>query len=613
MESHFELAPVTSFSLPPADGETILSYIVRIGAHNFYSKPLNLIKEGDEEISAGAVWDLSPERLSTRLKQPEAMLAPLVPHAMEDGGFRFGRRTIGAKDLLRVNRRVSPSGLRKFGTDRCDWAISPITFCPDTWELLIGACHNPECGAKLTWTARSIFNCEACGSDLRDAPVLKVKKEDRPALQLVLDLISSDPSISHSVVERMPARLQKLSPPDLRKLIEALGEAMCKARGQDVPSRSKHPSYPHKWLLGARAMLDASEIQALVQGELGRDVLVTFWASLKTRTATFKPQLNRALREFVGGAPHLANGCWVNVTKAANMLQIERSQVRQLIELGQLDSYPGEQIPDAKRRRDFISVESIEAIRRNRSSPSTFSAYYKIPKAVISELIELGRLSTLEHPTYDLLYKEPQLNAAVAQEFFDRASDALTATRRSLTAADIRSRVPVAWLLGRDRKDVLWAHLLCALVDGTIPGGLVNIAPSRFSFEGFTFHPDDATAVLEGNLKLVPRSAPPPPYARLEEVESELDIYPRDVQKLIGSGLLVRHEQGITRESLSKCAAAVVSTRELAGLTGFPTAELTTEAAARGVRRLWSGFGLWDRKIATTAFGLRSSATSDAA
>lgn len=79
-------------------------------------------------------------------------------------------------------RRVSPASLRQSAHHRAIGMIRPLTYCPESGEMLISQCPNPACGKPLRWNyAFGINFCEFC-LDEDSYPTTDLRDFDQPKL-----------------------------------------------------------------------------------------------------------------------------------------------------------------------------------------------------------------------------------------------------------------------------------------------------------------------------------------------------------------------------------------------------------------------------------------------
>lgn len=98
---------------------------------------------------------------------------------------------------LTSRRRVSPTSLRKYGTQKAMWSLQPLGFDVATKEELLDHC--PVCQGELGWSGNFGVNfCDRCvrpgkaAVDLRDFPQPLADIRDEAAVQLFADLVDPE-------------------------------------------------------------------------------------------------------------------------------------------------------------------------------------------------------------------------------------------------------------------------------------------------------------------------------------------------------------------------------------------------------------------------------------
>jgi hypothetical protein len=588
------------FPLVPAEGETLLSYALRVGAHNLHPSPLELLSTFRRGDKITTLWGLDPEVLSKIYRQPKEDLAPLLARPMGDGCLSIGERTIDARDLMRSNRRVSPAGLRKSAADRCDWAIRPLTFCPTNWDVLLYACPNVECRQRLTWRTCSIFKCGVCGQDLRQAPSTTIKNADRQILQILPDLLSAREEVASRARAMFPTGLASLPVRDLIDVVQVVGRSLLAA--SNPRSGSKRVDYPHEWIVGAENLTNPDFIQSVMSGKQPAHY-TPLTREVKRRINGLSAAGSVALREFLDPAYHLLpelSGKFVSVTSAAARLRVDRSTVRKLIALGHLEVFASASEVGKQRKRGLISLNSVAAISDDRASISSLSAAFKIPKAVLLNLTGMGALEQLSHPAFPTIYSEVQLSALHSRTLLSTMIDRIE--ERSRNVADGERVSARALLDGLGGGDHLWANLLWKDLNDRLRHGLTKMPGAAFQLDQLMLHSSDAQAILDGSIDLSPEALSRSTVIRLKDAEKRLAACPRDIQALIRKGKLVRCGAGVSEASVQAVAKQFISTRELGRLTSVDPFSVSLLAAKRGLPRLWPRVGIWERAAAMSAF-----------
>lgn len=520
---------------------------------------------------------------------------------MGDGCLAIGEQTIDARDLMRSNRRVSPTGLRKSTADLCDWAIRPLTFCPTNWDVLLSACPNAECRQRLTWKTRSIFKCGVCGQDLRQAPSTIIKTADQKILQILPDLLSAREGLADRARAIFPSELASLPVRDLIDVVQMVGRSLLAASNHR--SGSTGGDYPHAWIVGAENLANPDFIQSVMSGR--RPVQYKrLTREVKRRLGGLSAAGSEALRKFLDPDYNLLpelSGKFVSVTSAAARLRVDRSTVRKLIVLGHLEVFGCASEAGKRRNRTLISLNSVAAIADDRASISSLSSTFKIPKAVLLNLIGMGVLEQLDHPAFPTIYSEVQLSALHAETLLSTMIDRIE--RRSQSVAD-GGRVSARALLdGLGGGDHLWANLLWKDLNDRLQHGLTKMPGAAFQLDTLMLHSGDAQAILDGGIDLSPEALARTTVIRLKDAEKSLAVCPRDVQALIRKGKLARCGAGVSEASVQAVAKQFISTRELGRLTSVNPFDVSLLARKRGLTRLWPRVGIWDRAAALAAFG----------
>jgi hypothetical protein len=145
----------------------------------------------------GELLQTTPDEIDDRLH-----------HRVEGGQFAEGANWFGTvlpkKYLQSRGRRVSPASLKSSPHHRSVWMVRPLTFCPESWELLIGEC--PYCERPLGWhRTLGPWRCETCGRSLRHHKGDSVPEKLRDNLRIASALVSTDPAIRIRAMESLPS------------------------------------------------------------------------------------------------------------------------------------------------------------------------------------------------------------------------------------------------------------------------------------------------------------------------------------------------------------------------------------------------------------------------
>ncbi|GLK77616.1 hypothetical protein GCM10008171_28700 [Methylopila jiangsuensis] len=127
--------------------------------------------------------------------------------------------------LSTTRRAISPQSLRKDPYHRSVWDIVPLGFCPESLELLVENCPDPDCGRPLRWGGSSITHCTQCGFDLRNALTSRVSAEDATYLVPLAHLLSGVPALAEPARLGLPEALAKIAPGEILHFALMLGLA----------------------------------------------------------------------------------------------------------------------------------------------------------------------------------------------------------------------------------------------------------------------------------------------------------------------------------------------------------------------------------------------------
>lgn len=284
-------------------------------------------------------------------------------------------------------------------------------------------------------------------------------------------------------------------------------------------------------------------------------------------------------------------------TEAAAQLQVERSQLRKLVDAGLL----GERSPrGAERTYDWFSegdVAQMQTLLRSRVSAGAWGRRMGLSDVEVRQLLADRLIG--EHPDARLqvVFGGLQLDARRAAEF-----------EKSIRRRCSDSRATEAWVpvrrafrgIGGGYKP--WGLLIRMAIDGGLLHGL-GLSPLRkFQIGNLVIHPDDAAWILgrvageDGLPAFRPELFGAYRSDRLSwsDVEMVLNCNPADVARLLDHSEIRRTGDGEDFEALSveSFAQRNVSSLEIASLTGRG-ARSAVNAIARGWPRPKIGF--WSR------------------
>lgn len=467
------------FPVTPQPGETLLGYVTRCLAKNYLGVPVQFMRHMDVDLSIKG--DLMG-RLQAKLPAIQGALG-LSDEELAQlwGAAAVGperRRRLGGvwlrPSLIEQSTRRVPPSIAADQSDQALWMVRHLTFCPITWEELVGHCPSQWCGKPLTWPRAQVLDrCRHCHTRLSEWKAGRVPVRDRRVLAWVTSLFSECEVTRQSAIAKVPATFEIESATDVYELLLAFGKAAFRLRLADGDDR--------KWSFrdlaaAARFMRDypRSRWDALQNVQLGeRPRLYGILARIARDSPA--PVVRRQLEKIL-----MDDGSTITVpnfmrepppgvlttTGAASVLRVEKGDVKRLVASGLLHPLRS----SGRERLHYVFDERV--IRRTRDeldarmSWRSFSIHTGLPTLAIEQLLALGHLVPREHPIGLCLFGERQLERDQAEVLIDRLSD--------LPRPDhLESRVQLNHAFrGVGGREKPWAPILLDGVLGRLPGGL---------------------------------------------------------------------------------------------------------------------------------------------
>ncbi|MCG2664719.1 TniQ family protein [Brevundimonas sp.] len=227
----------------PFLGESLPSLIARAADAHVFERPVDLLRLAGLSISRlgnapFTLYEHSREiaaLLSTDEDQVAQMMCPPVadrPGHVLWNGVMLPRRYIGAR-----TRRVSPQSLATAAFDRAAWMLRPLAFCPESFEMLTGACA--ACREELDWyKAKGPVNCGRCGSLLTRADTGTIRPALWPSLQGTIGLVSPSRADRDAAFSDLPKTLEGFTAGDAFEAIVEFARIL-KWPGRSATERTK--------------------------------------------------------------------------------------------------------------------------------------------------------------------------------------------------------------------------------------------------------------------------------------------------------------------------------------------------------------------------------------
>jgi len=239
------------FPTAPKPGEGLSDLLLRACSENGFLRvfEVGVLWGNDAFQQTIAPWIMSfnaPDLslVASVLGQDEAEIAPLW-YGERNNAINFFGQQIRRKHLIR-SRRVSPSSLKKSPHQKAMWHLAPLTFDPQTLEMLLDEC--PVCKQEIGWQRTlGICFCENCvdtdnpyasKTDFRNFPQQKVSARLASNLRYVTDLI--DPEVPTSALRVLHPELQALGRGEVFELAVEVGRLI------DQESSPPDTARPHK-------------------------------------------------------------------------------------------------------------------------------------------------------------------------------------------------------------------------------------------------------------------------------------------------------------------------------------------------------------------------------
>ena len=182
------------WGLSPYPDESLLGFIARTAEHNVLESTYAITRQAGQAHANRTTTAVSPairqEELAYILRiDPCEVSRRSYVHPEGELKRDFYGVTLRYTDVESKVRRFSPSSLQHAPYHRAAWDCRLLPFCPESWDFLLGACH--QCNAQQLWRiANGVTSCDRCSADLREAPASRVPENDRKMLGWFADLLS---------------------------------------------------------------------------------------------------------------------------------------------------------------------------------------------------------------------------------------------------------------------------------------------------------------------------------------------------------------------------------------------------------------------------------------
>jgi hypothetical protein len=520
------------------------------------------------------------------------------------------------------SRRCSPQSLRQSPYHRATWDVRPLSFCPESTELLISCC--PVCHGKLGWRRTAgLERCEHCRGSLLEYHPARLPPNLVDDARTISGLVSVSESERQAALEKLPEPFRSWGPIPVFEAIVQLADVCAFAGRRDIVT-DHHRQQTNAKTMDARHLVRGLDIlttwpdglASLVRDlwaaatVLGSSVTLRAWAGPLARSvrhiATQRPIDLQLAADFPFAIID------ANIPVRANTLR-ETAEVRRkskvtLKAAGQSVGVASKTLRrldsagDAVVARDRLiklydrdALNASVAVYRSAETDVTCSAQLGVPAYCLPQLAALGLLDPVIDHDALLLANGASLYTKDSRKRFE----ADLADGSVMRASDTPLDRALLFVLAPNA----WATMLSAIRRNEIhfsrqPNGKTPV-------EQLCIDAGEADQILaNSDLSAFPADAAVPALM----AGRMLGIGDVMVGKLIEAGLL-RASRGPRRHqvavhSLATFAREMVGAPELAWRTGtsrWDVAKLLTEIAptATVYRR-----NLWSRKLAEEALGL---------
>jgi hypothetical protein len=239
------------------NGHPTVKHVLELAGHHT-NKPNRLVTSDGVNVDALAkFFGCTTDELSHRFNRDVALA---------DGRYGFiNFHGVPLRKLYRepVLRRLSPASLRTSAYHRASWILRPLRYCPESGELLIDRCPNPDCAKPLGWQiTNGIPYCEHCldeeavpKTDLRTVDLPKLAGEELETYSTIANLITKPPESHH----RIPATFASWKPWEIFDFVVLLAKVLSK-RFEDrrtlmTPDILRLPDWHENFMMAGRTIL----------------------------------------------------------------------------------------------------------------------------------------------------------------------------------------------------------------------------------------------------------------------------------------------------------------------------------------------------------------------
>ncbi len=481
----------------PIAGESLDGYIADIVGDNDLRKVRRIsgaggVTYGHRPQLTTTGWNGLPALAEVLEVDVEELRHRSYPFSGNDGSRRaFFGTTVHRADLRTRERWFAPSALAMSPHHRALWQLK-LPFDPETGELLVNTCPRPTCGKVQRWRhSAGVAWCDTCVEALTQQKVPRLGDDLLPDYDLAVGLTHTDPERRARSLELLPAEIRRLGADMAYELLLRLapvmhagcrwgigarlwgGEPFGTARGMVEGWRALR-GWPHALIEKITTDMSAATTR-FNDGNRGRTL-----AFLRLRSGGFVPEpvaaTIRALHATIDEAGPEGDRIrreTIGCQEAADLTGIGTALIVPLRRQGALRTVVvarGALLVPVYDREEVIALD--RDIRR-RWDLNQGTLPLGLPYYALEQLLALGRLKRLQHPSFALRYPEPQITEQAVLDF-----SALVIGSASNDLGDTVPILSAVRMIGGRLKP--WDAIIEAMLSGALPFEVRDMKGSLF-------------------------------------------------------------------------------------------------------------------------------------
>ncbi len=565
------------FPLTPFDDESLPGFLARTAAWNVLESPWDLVTPLAAQrphLMSAASFDSYALAEAVGVPHPRLVGMIVDGPSQRNGALNFYGRTVPRFWLDFRRRRFSPSSLRNSPHHRARWMVGALSFCPESWELLIEKCH--ECNASLGWLCtKGIEVCERCEADLRFAPSDTVAPSDRDALTSAADLFSISADRRAQAAAQFPEAFGALDAGELFDIANAFARAAKTVRGPVTRTSLTSADLARGVRMMQAYPASFEEIAGRQRSE--NTPVDPFFVHLRQtahepryRLKTFLQELLLQHEPVVHGPTRLAQlrsqrNC-ITVSEAARRLRIDNAAMAKLLARGAFPEAGGR---GTTRRLYWLKEKKVAQLGLRlaaRMSAHEAQARLGIPREGLEQCVSIGLIRLCRDPFVAILHPGLQVQCEDVARLLNLLVTRLHPRhpeRRTIRLEEVFHGIP---------GEKPWGPLLAGALADPPKVTLQYDCSGDLSLGSVLVEDEfarDLVAGLRPELRKIPRRArelpEQPDFSRIE-VERYLNCYPRDISWLIAHGHLnprYGSQQPLPRDQVEALGASLISSREI--------------------------------------------------